>query len=95
MLSVSDKAVSLLKAVKQSEGAPAGAGVRIQRAGDAEDHGRAVTLSVAFRNSPVPSDESFERDGLRIFVEDTLIEPLDGRMLDVREDDEGAALFLR
>jgi Fe-S cluster assembly iron-binding protein IscA len=97
MLSVSDKAVSLLKAVKQSEGAPAGAGVRIQRAGDAEDHGKTVTLSVAIRNSPVPSDESFEQNGLRIFVEDALVEPLDGRMLDVREDDdnEGPALVLR
>lgn len=94
MLSVSDKAVSLLKAVKQSEGAPAGAGVRIQRAGGPEDH-ETVTLSLAIRNSPVPSDESFEQDGLRIFVEDTLIAPLDGRMLDVREDDEGPALCLR
>ena len=95
MLSVSDKAVSLLKAVKQSEGAPPGAGVRIQRAGGAEDHGTVTTLSVAIHNSPVSSDESFEQDGLRIFVEDTLIAPLDGRMLDVREDGEGAALFLR
>jgi Fe-S cluster assembly iron-binding protein IscA len=94
MLTVSDKAVSLLKAAKLTEGAPAEAGVRIQRGAASEDRG-AVTLSLAIRDSPVPSDESFEQDGLRIFVEDALVEPLDGRTLDVREDNEGPALVLR
>ena len=94
MLTVSDKAVSLLKAAKLTEGAPPEAGVRIQRGAVSEDRG-AVTLSLAIRESPVPSDESFEQDGLRIFVEDALIEPLDGRTLDVREDNEGPELVLR
>jgi Fe-S cluster assembly iron-binding protein IscA len=43
----------------------------------------------------VPSDESFEQDGLRFFVEDRLSEPLDGRTLDVRDENEGAKLVLR
>jgi Fe-S cluster assembly iron-binding protein IscA len=94
MLTVSDKAVSLLKAAKLTEGAPAEAGVRIQRGATAEDRG-AVTLSLAIREAPVPSDESFEQDGLRIFVEDVLVQPLDGRTLDVSEDNGGMELVLR
>jgi Fe-S cluster assembly iron-binding protein IscA len=93
MLTVSDKAVSVLKAAKLTEGAPAEAGIRIQRGTTTEDRG-ALTLSLAIREDPVPSDESFEQDGLRIFVEDALVEPLDGRTLDVREDGDGPALVL-
>ena len=93
MLTVSNKAVTLLKAAKLTEGAPPEAGVRIQRGAAAEDRD-AVTLSLAIQRNPAPSDESFEQDGLRIFVEDALVEPLDGRTLDVREDGEGTALVL-
>jgi iron-sulfur cluster assembly protein len=94
MLTVSEKAVSLLKAAKLTEGAPAAAGVRIQRGAVSEDRG-AVTLSLAIREKPVPSDQSFEQHGLRIFVEDVLVQTLDGRTLDVGEDTEGAGLVLR
>jgi Fe-S cluster assembly iron-binding protein IscA len=94
MLTISDKAVSVLKAAKLTEGAPADAGVRIQRAEVADDHGM-IAVSLAIRNGPVSSDKSFEQDGQRIFIEDALVEPLDGRMLDVREDSDGTALVLR
>jgi Fe-S cluster assembly iron-binding protein IscA len=94
MLIVSDKAVSLLKAAKMTEGASPEAGVRIQRGAVSEDRA-AVTLSLAIQKDPAPSDESFEQDGLRIFVEDALVEPLDGCTLDVREDNEGMELVLR
>ena len=96
MLTVSNKAVTLLKAAKMTEGAPAEAGVRIQRGAASEDR-EAITLSLAIQRNPAPSDESFEQDGLRIFVEDALVEPLEGRTLDVREDEdsEGPALVLR
>lgn len=94
MLTISDKAITLLKAAKMNEGAPAEAGVRIQRSAAASQDRGAVTLSLAIQKTPAPSDESFEQDGLRIFVEDELVEPLDGRTLDVREDKEGPELVL-
>jgi Fe-S cluster assembly iron-binding protein IscA len=46
-------------------------------------------VGLAITDNPMPSDEKFEQDGLRIFVEDALIEALEGRTLDVREADEG------
>ena len=39
--------------------------------------------------------EEFEQDGLRIFVEDTLVEPLEDRTLDVQEGDDGMRLVFR
>jgi Fe-S cluster assembly iron-binding protein IscA len=94
MLTVSNKAVSFLKATKLTMGAPPDAGVRIQREAISED--RSVpAVSLAIRENPAPSDQSFEQDGLRIFVEDSLMEPLDGHTLDIREDDDGAAIILR
>jgi Fe-S cluster assembly iron-binding protein IscA len=96
MLRVTDKAVALLKAVKRAEGATSGAGIRIlhDTASGSKDHG-AITIGVAISEDPVPNDGSFEQDGLRIFVEDKLIEPLDGRTLDVREASEGMELIFR
>jgi Fe-S cluster assembly iron-binding protein IscA len=44
---------------------------------------------------PDPADEEFEQEGLRIFVEDTLVEPLDGLTLDARIDDKGTEFVFR
>jgi Fe-S cluster assembly iron-binding protein IscA len=40
-------------------------------------------------------DEEVEQHGFRIFIEDALVEPLDGRTLDVREDPEEMGLVFR
>jgi iron-sulfur cluster assembly protein len=94
MLNVTNKAVELLKAVKMAQGASADAGIRIRQGDAGQDHG-AMAVGLAIATEPVPSDEAFEQDGLRIFIEETLIEPLDGRTLDVREAGEGPELVLR
>ena len=94
MLTVSHKAVTFLKATKLTTGAPPDAGVRIQRAADRDDSGT-TGLMLAIREHPGPDDESFEQDGLRIFVEESLTQPLDGRTLDINEDDEGMDIVLR
>ena len=44
---------------------------------------------------PLRNDAELEQSGLRIFVEDALVEPLDGRTLDVREGDGGPELIFR
>jgi Fe-S cluster assembly iron-binding protein IscA len=54
-----------------------------------------VAVGFAISEDPNPDDEEIEQEGLRIFVEDALIEPLDGRILDVREASEGPELVFR
>jgi Fe-S cluster assembly iron-binding protein IscA len=93
MLTVTKKAVELLKAAKTVEGAAEDAGIRIRR-GVAANESK-ISVGIAISDEPDPDDEEFEQDGLRIFVEDVLIEPLDGRTLDVREAAEGTELVFR
>jgi hypothetical protein len=49
----------------------------------------------ALKNSVVRWRESFEERGLLIFVESAVIEPLDGRILDVRFEKNRTELFFR
>jgi Fe-S cluster assembly iron-binding protein IscA len=93
MLTVTKKAVELLKAAKTVEGAAEDAGIRIRR-GVAANESK-ISVGIAISDEPDPDDEEFEQDGLRIFVEDVLVEPLDGRTLDVREAAEGTELVFR
>ncbi len=94
MLTVTNEAVALLKAAKLAEGGSHDAGIRIRRGTISHDPG-AIAVGFAISEEPVPGDESFEQDGLRIFVAETLIEPLDGRTLDVREANQGLELVFR
>ena len=93
MLTVTKKAVELLKAAKTVEGAAEDAGIRIRR--DVMANESNVSVGFAISDEPDPDDEEFEQDGLRIFVEVVLIEPLDGRTLDVREATEGTEFVFR
>jgi len=91
MITVSKNAVAVLKVAKSKVGAPREAGILLLKGGVHKDNGTISPISVglAITDNPMPSDEKFEQDGLRIFVEDALIEALEGRTLDVREADEG------
>ena len=94
MLMVTRRAASLLKAAKFAEGADQDTGIRIRRGLVASDSGK---LAVGFAISPAPDpcDEEIEQDGLRIFVQDELIEALDGRVLDIRDSDGEVELIFR
>jgi Fe-S cluster assembly iron-binding protein IscA len=85
-----------LKAAKTAQGAPPEAGVRIVK-GVVPDDSQQSALAVGFAISedPAPDDEELEHNGLRIFVAETLIEPLDGRTLDVQQGDDGPELIFR
>jgi Fe-S cluster assembly iron-binding protein IscA len=94
MLTVTERAAALLKAAKAAEGAADDAGIRIRRSVTANES--KISVGFAISDEPDPDDdEEFEQDGLRIFVEDVLVEPLDGRTLDVREAAEGTELVFR
>jgi Fe-S cluster assembly iron-binding protein IscA len=96
MLTVTDKAVAVLKAAKATHGAPPEAGVRIVQGTAPDGSGRqALTVGFAISDDPAPDDEEFEQNGLRFFIQDELVDPLDGRTLDVRDVDYGMELVFR
>jgi hypothetical protein len=45
--------------------------------------------------NPILTMRNSSRKGSRIFVEEALVEPLDGRTLDVRDANEGLELVFR
>jgi Fe-S cluster assembly iron-binding protein IscA len=94
MLRITQSAVTVLKRVKADNGAEDSAGIRIRRDISPDDSGM-VSIGLAISDSPYPGDEEFEQDGLRIFVENALIDPLNGRTLVARESCEGLELVLR
>ncbi len=94
MLTVTKKAAAVLKAAKAAEGATNEAGIRIRKDAIVDDSGM-LAVGIVITDEPEPEDEEFEQQGLRIFVEDALVEPLDGRTLDVRDANEGVELIWR
>lgn len=97
MLEVTRKAAALLKAAKAAEGAPPESAIRIRTGKNAEDPtDRELSVGFTIADRPSPGDETVEQDGLRIFVEERLVESLDGRTLDVwNEGDQGPELVFR
>jgi iron-sulfur cluster assembly protein len=94
MLTITKEAANLFTALKVAEGAPDDAGIRILSRDVANGSG-AVAVGFAISDDPAPDDEEFEQEGLRIFVEDALVETLEGSILDVRYASEGPELVLR
>jgi Fe-S cluster assembly iron-binding protein IscA len=97
MLTVTKRAAALLKAAKAVHGAAPETGIRIKRVAAAKDSGEnAQTVGFTVAEQPGPGDEESEQDGLRIFVDEQLVEILDGRTLDVwNESDKDTELVFR
>jgi Fe-S cluster assembly iron-binding protein IscA len=87
MLRVTNTVVALLKAAKSAEGAPEDAGIRIRRGTGPRECGT-IGVGFAISDGPEAGDAALEQDGLRIFVERELVQPLENRTLDVRNDEE-------
>jgi iron-sulfur cluster assembly protein len=94
MLTLTKKAAALLKAAKAAEGAKGDAGIRLRMGAISDDSGK-VAIGLAICDEPDPNDEELEQEGLRIFLEEELVEPLDGRTLDVVDAEEGLKLIFR
>ena len=96
MLMVTSTAAALLKGAKSEEGAAPEAGIRLRRGIDVTNfEKRVIPIGFVISDGPEPGDQSFEQQGLLIFVEDALIEPLDDRILDVRFEKNRTELFFR
>jgi Fe-S cluster assembly iron-binding protein IscA len=95
MFTVTDEAASVLKAVKKEKRAPR-AGIRVHLDSKPMDSSDPLT-QIGFDVSDGPNwgDAEFKQKGLRIFVEETLVEPLEDRTLDVEEADDGMKLVFR
>jgi iron-sulfur cluster assembly protein len=94
MLTVTKRAVELLKATKAAKGVEENSGIRIRR-GAMPDDSEKIGIGLQISDEPRPGDDELEQEGLRIFVEDALIDPLDGRTLDVRDSEEGPEFVFR
>jgi len=94
MLTVTKEAAAFLKVAKAAEGATRGAGIRLRRGAILDESGK-PSVGFTFSNEPDPEDWEFEQQGLRIFVEGVLVEPLEGRTLDVRDANDGLQLVFR
>jgi iron-sulfur cluster assembly protein len=94
MLTITKEAAKLLTALKVSDGAPDDAGIRILSRGVVSGSGE-VEMGFTISDDPAPDDEEFEQEGLRIFVEDALVDTLDGSILDVQYASEGPELVWR
>lgn len=95
MLKVTNQAAEILKAARTNAGASGDAGLRIRRAEPPTSNGDAIALAFTFSDEPEPEDGTVEQEGLRVFVEQSLIEPLSERTLDVRATEQGAELVFR
>lgn len=96
MLMVTNTAAAVLKGAKREAGASPKAGIRLRRGIDVtEFENRVIPVGFAISDSPEPGDQALEQQGLLIFVESALIEPLDGRILDVRLEKNRTELFFR
>jgi Fe-S cluster assembly iron-binding protein IscA len=94
MIEVTNKAAAVLKAAKAVKGARKDAGIRIQRSALSEER-NAIAVGFVVSDEPQSGDDAFEQHGLRIFVEDALVQPLDGHTLDVDDGGEMPELVFR
>ena len=79
MLSLTDQAADVVRAMTQDPQAPAHAGVRLSRVADA------VELSLA--GQPALGDDVILGNGVRLFVERATSWQLDGHVLDASAED--------
>jgi Fe-S cluster assembly iron-binding protein IscA len=90
MLTLTKQAAALLKIARAEEGVGSAAGVRIVMPSES-----GIPLGFSFSDESDLGDEEFEQQGMRIFVQNALVESLDGLTLDVHYDKVGPELILR
>jgi Fe-S cluster assembly iron-binding protein IscA len=87
-------AALLLRVIKESEGLPTNAGLRISSVATRNGHG--PELDFSFTDAPLPGDLVDSRDGEEVFVAPDLAGDLAQATLDVDGDaEEGYAFVIR
>jgi Fe-S cluster assembly iron-binding protein IscA len=89
MLAVTEEAATVIRAIADRPELPEGAGLRI-----ASDTGAPESLSVAAAATPEAGDQVVDEKGARVFVDASVADLLEDKVLDARVDDGGSAEFL-
>ena len=88
MLTLTETATNVVKAIIEQNPELEGAGLRI----NAEPEGEA-SLGVAMVAEPQPTDAVVEQDGARVFLDEVATAALDDKVLDAQVDGDGAVSF--
>jgi iron-sulfur cluster assembly protein len=91
MLTITEKALGLVRRIPDNPMLPATAGLRISRPRGATTSGR---LRVEATAEPMPGDKVLDYDGGRVFLGRHAFEALKGKLLDARHDAKGRIEFL-
>ncbi|HEX2141077.1 MAG TPA: hypothetical protein VHK28_02215 [Candidatus Limnocylindria bacterium] len=89
---MTDRAVHLLRTLRQEAELPDSTGVRVYS--ESDESGQKM-LSIGFTPDPAPSDEIAERDGLRLFVASDVANPLSEAVMDVVGENGESQLVFR
>lgn len=91
MLALTHDAADAIETILTAPGMPEGAGIRIAPAPATDGRG---TLEVTIASSPDADDKVIEESGARVFVQESVVEYLDGKTLDAQVDDERVGFTL-
>lgn len=88
MLTLTDNAVTAIRALTSQPELPDESGLRIMAQGE-----EAPSFQLALAARPVEGDEVIESGGARVFVEHTAAAALSDKALDAEVDDQGGVAF--
>jgi len=89
MLALTENATEAIEGLLAGPEVPDGAGLRIMSASPAGDLAAAPVLRVGLVAGPEESDAVIEEAGARVFLQDTVVDLLDDKLLDAaREGDQ-------
>lgn len=91
MVRISSGAVALLEESRREQGIPESQGVRVYGEFDSEV---GLQVRLAFTEDPRQGEEVIEQDGTEFYIAPEVVEPLQGAVVDVADED-GSQLVLR
>ncbi|HEU4894681.1 MAG TPA: iron-sulfur cluster biosynthesis family protein [Acidimicrobiia bacterium] len=92
MLQLSENAAAALENLRESQGIPEGRETRLTaETGDAGG----LALRLEFVDEVPETDETVENAGTEIHLDQTVIQPLENTIMDVRDTDEGLAFVFK
>lgn len=88
MLTLTDNAVTAIRALTSQPELPEQTGLRIMARGE-----EVPSFQLALAATPVEGDQVIEAEGARVFVEPSAADALSDKALDAEVDDQGGVAF--
>jgi len=92
VLALTDAAVGVIHDLTNQPGLPDGTGLRITP--QAPDNGADAAFALSLSQGPAAADEVIETAETRVYLEPTVAQQLDDKVLDARIDEQGEVAFL-